>query len=53
MKNLSLSEIRQNALSFSTRWKNEKSERSESQTFWNEFFKICYFHNLNNLVKAL
>lgn len=40
MKNLSLSEIRQNAQSFSIRWKDEKSERSESQTFWNEFFEI-------------
>ncbi len=37
---LSVDEIRVNALRFSERWKNEKSEKSEAQTFINEFFKV-------------
>ena len=34
------SDIRQNAQLFSINWKDAKSERSESQTFWNEFFEV-------------
>lgn len=38
--NLSLNQIRANARKFSLDWKNESSEKSESQTFWNEFFAV-------------
>jgi hypothetical protein len=34
------SDIRQNSQVFSKNWKGVESERSESQTFWNEFFQI-------------
>jgi len=37
---LSWNEIRSNALSFSKNWTEVARERSESQTFWNEFFEI-------------
>jgi hypothetical protein len=37
---LSWNEIRQNAIKFSKDWPDAKSERGESQTFWNEFFEV-------------
>ena len=37
---LSQDEINLNAVKFSERWKNEKSEKSEAQTFVNEFFAV-------------
>ena len=37
---LSLNEIRARAISFSNEWRDERRERAESQTFWNEFFDI-------------
>ena len=40
MPPLSWNEIRARALAFSTEWKDETSEKAESQTFWNEFFDI-------------
>ena len=35
-----MNQIRANARKFSLDWKNESSEKSESQTFWNEFFAV-------------
>jgi hypothetical protein len=32
--------MRENALQFMERWKNESYEKGEAQTFWNEFFEI-------------
>lgn len=40
MPRLSQAEIRNNAIAFVHEWKDETSERSESQTFWNEFFQV-------------
>ncbi|MFZ4437641.1 MAG: DNA methyltransferase [Syntrophales bacterium] len=37
---LSQKEIRDRALEFSSRWVSVVRERSESQTFWNEFFDV-------------
>lgn len=37
---ISWNEIRQRAIKFSFDWKDEKSEKAEAQTFWNEFFNI-------------
>ena len=37
---LSLNEIRSRAIQFSNDWKDEKRERAEKDTFWNEFFNI-------------
>ena len=37
---LSQDEINTNAIKFSERWKDEKSEKSEAQTFVNEFYAI-------------
>jgi hypothetical protein len=37
---LSFHEIRQRAIQFGHDWKDETSERAESQTFWNEFFNV-------------
>ena len=37
---LSWNEIRNNAIGFSREWEDATSEKSEAQTFWNEFFKI-------------
>ncbi len=37
---LSLNEIKDRAFKFSKEWENEKDERKESQTFWNEFFQV-------------
>ena len=34
------SQILINAQTFATRWQHESDEKSESQTFWNEFFAI-------------
>ena len=39
-KTLSQDEIDANARQFSKRWKNEKNEKSEAQTFVNEFFAV-------------
>ncbi len=33
-------EIRDKAIAFSREWQDEKSERAEAQTFWNEFFAV-------------
>lgn len=40
MPRLSQAEIRNNAIAFAHDWKDETSERAESQTFWNEFFQV-------------
>jgi len=32
--------MRDRAVSFTTRWRDETRERAEAQTFWNEFFGI-------------
>lgn len=40
MPRLSQAEIRNNAIGFVHEWKDETSERAESQTFWNEFFEV-------------
>ena len=37
---LSWNEIRSRAHEFSRKWAGEKSERAESQSFWNEFFNV-------------
>lgn len=37
---LSWNEIRHRAIAFSRDWKGTTSEKSERQTFWNEFFDI-------------
>lgn len=37
---LSWNEIRNNAHRFSKVWKDADSERSDAQTFWNEFFEV-------------
>ena len=37
---LSWNEIRKRAIKFSHEWQDEKSEKAESQSFWNEFFNI-------------
>ena len=37
---LSWSDISANAVEFVHEWKDEKYEKAEAQTFWNEFFEI-------------
>ncbi len=37
---LSWNEIRNRALHFSNEWAGTSSEKSDSQTFWNEFFEV-------------
>ncbi|MGE0876591.1 MAG: class I SAM-dependent DNA methyltransferase [Burkholderiales bacterium] len=37
---LSWNEIRDRALSFSREWKDAESEQAESQSFWNDFFRV-------------
>ena len=37
---LSWSDINANAVEFVHEWKDEKYEKAEAQTFWNEFFEI-------------
>ncbi|MGB2728089.1 MAG: type IIL restriction-modification enzyme MmeI [Halobacteriota archaeon] len=37
---LSWNEIRKRATVFSNAWKDEKREKAEAQTFWNDFFKV-------------
>jgi type II restriction/modification system DNA methylase subunit YeeA len=37
---ISRNQIIKNARKFSKDWKNETSEKAESQTFWNEFFAV-------------
>ena len=41
---LSWNEIKDRALKFSHEWEHDSSERSEAQTFWNEFFEIFGIH---------
>lgn len=40
MPRLSQAEIRNNAITFVSDWKDETRERGEAQTFWNEFLAI-------------
>lgn len=40
---LSWNEIRHRAIKISREWKGTTSEKSERQTFWNEFFDIFVF----------
>ena len=37
---LSWNEIKHRAIAFARDWKGETSEKSERQTFWNEFFEV-------------
>ncbi|WP_334310503.1 class I SAM-dependent DNA methyltransferase [Nodularia spumigena] len=37
---LSWNEIKQRAIAFSQEWESETSEKSESQSFWNDFFNV-------------
>jgi len=37
---LSWNEIRQRSITFAREWADASRERAESQTFWNEFFKV-------------
>jgi hypothetical protein len=37
---LSWNEIKHRAIAFSREWKGTTSEKSERQTFWNEFFEV-------------
>jgi hypothetical protein len=37
---LTWQEMRNRAVAFTARWRDETRERAESQTFWNEFFRI-------------
>lgn len=37
---LSWNEIKDRALAFSKEWKDERAERAEAQSFWNEFFDV-------------
>ncbi len=37
---ISPNEIKDRALKFSHEWENEKGERAEAQTFWNDFFNV-------------
>jgi len=37
---LSLKEIQDEADSFAKKWQHETEERAESQTFWNDFFRV-------------
>lgn len=37
---LTWQDMRDRAVSFTTRWRDETRERAEAQTFWNEFFGI-------------
>lgn len=37
---LSWNEIKQRAIAFSKEWQTETSEKSESQSFWNDFFNV-------------
>lgn len=41
---LSFNEIRQRAIAFGHDWKDEKSERAEAQSFWNDFFNVFGIH---------
>ena len=40
VSSFSKTEIRKECTSFVKRWENAKSESSEKQTFWNEFFRL-------------
>ncbi|MGH8281316.1 MAG: type IIL restriction-modification enzyme MmeI, partial [Gammaproteobacteria bacterium] len=37
---LSPNEIRDRALAFAREWQDERREKAEAQSFWNEFFKV-------------
>ena len=37
---LSWNEIKHHAIAFARDWKGVTSEKSERQTFWNEFFEV-------------
>ena len=37
---LSWNEIKKRAIEFSKEWEDASSEKSEKQTFWNEFFNV-------------
>ena len=37
---LSWNQIRKNAVSYSKKWENEKRERAEKDSFWNDFFSV-------------
>jgi hypothetical protein len=37
---LSWNQIKKNAVAFSKNWENEKRERAEKDTFWNDFFSV-------------
>jgi hypothetical protein len=37
---LSWQEMRDRATAFAARWRDERRERAESQTFWNDFFEV-------------
>ncbi|MGL4594969.1 MAG: class I SAM-dependent DNA methyltransferase [Thermoguttaceae bacterium] len=37
---LSRQEIKQNAVNFAAEWHDDKCERAESQSFWNDFFAV-------------
>ncbi|MBL9152483.1 MAG: hypothetical protein JNK37_08365 [Verrucomicrobiales bacterium] len=37
---LSWNEIKHRAIKFSREWRGTTSEKSERQTFWNEFFEV-------------
>ena len=55
---LSWNEIRHRSVKFSREWKGTTSEKSERQTFWNEFFKIfgikrCAVSSFEEPVKKL
>ncbi len=41
---LSWNEIKQRAIAFSKEWETETSEKSESQSFWNDFLMCLAFH---------
>ena len=41
---LSLREIRQNAMAFAREWKGVESERAEAQTFWTALFGVFGIH---------
>ena len=40
MATLTWNEIRHRAMAFTKEWKDERSERAEAQSFWNDFFEV-------------
>lgn len=59
-KPLSRNEMRARAITFAARWKDETSERGQSQTFWTEFLdiygvdrkRVALFEQLDRVVLA-